>query len=276
MIAFGERLRAAVDARGPLCVGIDPHSTLLREWGLPDSASGARELALAVVESAAPLVAIVKPQVALFERFGSAGFTVLEEVLLAARAARLLVIGDAKRGDIGSTAEGYAAGWLASGAPLECDALTVVPYLGLGALDPIIEVAMSSGNGVFVLASTSNPEGDELQSARTSSGSTVAESIAREVTARNPGVDTDRWGDLGLVIGATRPLAHTGIDPLILAATPVLAPGFGAQGARLADLATIFGAASPSVVPTVSRSVLGAGREGVSRAISNHLSELHG
>jgi orotidine-5'-phosphate decarboxylase len=276
MIAFGERLRAAVDAHGPLCVGIDPHAALLRAWGLPDSASGARELALAVVESAAPLVGIVKPQVALFERFGSAGFTVLEEVLLAARAARLLVIGDAKRGDIGSTAEGYAAGWVATGAPLECDALTVVPYLGLGALDPIIDVARSSGNGVFVLAYTSNPEGEEVQSARTSSGSTVAEAIARDVAERNPGADTGQWGDLGLVIGATRPLTQTGIDPRILASTPVLAPGFGAQGARLADLPAIFGAASTCVVPTVSRSVLGAGRDGISRAISRHLSELRG
>lgn len=273
MTGFGERLRRAVDARGALCVGIDPHGALLRAWGLPDSAAGARELSLAVVEAAAHRVAIVKPQAALFERFGSAGIAVLEEVIRTARAAGLLVIGDAKRGDIGSTAEGYAQAWVAAGAPLESDALTVAPYLGVGALDPIIDAARSAGNGVFVLASTSNPEGAAVQSARSPEGATVAALIAREAADRNAGPD-GAWGDVGLVIGATRPIAESGIEAGMLARTPILAPGFGAQGARLSELGTIFGAAAGTVIPSVSRSVLDAGRDGLATAIDAHRSEL--
>lgn len=272
MIGFGERLRQAVDARGALCVGIDPHSALLRAWGLPDSAAGARELSLAVVEAAAGRVAIVKPQAAFFERFGSAGFAVLEEVIRSARAAGLLVIGDAKRGDIGSTAEGYAQAWVAAGAPLESDALTVAPYLGLGALDPIIDTARAAGNGVFALASTSNPEGAGVQGAQSADGETVAALIAREAAERN--ADAPGWGDVGLVIGATRPIAGSGIDAGMLARTPILAPGFGAQGARLSELGAIFGAASGTVIPSVSRSVLEAGRDALVSAIDAHRSEL--
>jgi orotidine-5'-phosphate decarboxylase len=273
---FGERLRAAVDERGPLCVGIDPHASLLAQWRLPDSAVGARELALAVVDASASRVALVKPQVALFERFGAAGFAVLEEVLRTARAAGLLVIGDAKRGDIGSTADGYAAAWLATGAPLECDALTVAPYLGLGALDSLMAVAHQSGNGVFVLASTSNPEGEDLQAAKTRHGSTVAGAIARDVAERNSAATSERWGDVGLVIGATRPLTDSGIDPQLLLSTPVLAPGFGVQGAKLSDVRAIFGVASASVLPTVSRSVLEAGPDGLMAAIDTARTELRG
>ncbi|KQV25001.1 orotidine-5'-phosphate decarboxylase [Yonghaparkia sp. Root332] len=275
MIGLGARLRAATDARGALCVGIDPHAALLRAWGLPDTAAGARELALRVVDAAAPRIGIVKPQAAFFERFGSAGIAVLEEVIRSARAAGLIVIGDAKRGDIGSTAEGYAAAWLAPGAPLESDALTVAPYLGLGALDPLIRIAQEAGNGVFVLASTSNPEGVAIQSARTSEGGTVAAAIALEASRRNaPSADAGEWGDIGLVIGATRPLGDSGIDGVDLSSTPILAPGFGAQGARLADIRSIFGAAAGTVIPSVSRSVLAAGPDGVAAAIDAHRSEL--
>jgi len=275
MTGLGARLRAATDARGALCVGIDPHAALLRAWGLPDSAAGARELALTVVDAAAPRIGIVKPQAAFFERFGSAGIAVLEEVIRTARAAGLLVIGDAKRGDIGSTAEGYAAAWLAEGAPLESDALTVAPYLGLGALDPLIRIAQKAGNGVFALASTSNPEGVAVQSARTADGGTVAAAIAREAADRNAtAAAAGEWGDIGIVIGATRPLADSGIDAGALAATPILAPGFGAQGARLADIGAIFGIAAATVIPSVSRSVLEAGPAGIDAAIDAHRAEL--
>ncbi len=274
-IGFGERLRRAVDARGALCLGIDPHAATLRAWGLPDSAAGARELALAVVEAASGRLAVVKPQVAFFERFGSAGFAVLEEVIRTARASGLLVIADAKRGDIGSTAEGYASAWVAAGAPLESDALTVAPYLGLGALDPIIEAGRAAGNGVFALASTSNPEGAGVQGARTADGATVAGLLAREAAARNAAAaEAGEWGDVGVVIGATRPLAASGIAASDLVATPVLAPGFGAQGARLAEIDRIFSDAAATVIPSVSRSVLDAGRDGLVAAIEAHRSEL--
>lgn len=274
-IGFGERLRRAVDARGRLCLGIDPHAATLRAWGLPDAAAGARELALAVVEAASGRLAVVKPQVAFFERFGSAGFAVLEEVIRTARASGLLVIADAKRGDIGSTAEGYASAWVAAGAPLESDALTVAPYLGLGALDPIIEAGRAAGNGVFALASTSNPEGAGVQGARTTDGASVAGLLAREAAARNAATaEAGEWGDVGVVIGATRPLAASGIAASDLVATPVLAPGFGAQGARLVEIDRIFSDAAATVIPSVSRSVLDAGRDGLVAAIEAHRSEL--
>ena len=149
MTGFGERLRLAVADRGALCVGIDPHEGLLREWGLDATAAGTRELGLRVVDAAAGRVAVVKPQVAFFERFGSAGFAALEDVLAAARAAGLIAIADAKRGDIGTTMDGYAAAWLSPGAPLEADAVTVSPYLGVGALVPTFDLAERHG---FMLA----------------------------------------------------------------------------------------------------------------------------
>ncbi|WP_317451953.1 orotidine-5'-phosphate decarboxylase [Microbacterium sp. NIBRBAC000506063] len=119
MTHFGARVAAGIAEYGNLCVGIDPHGALLDAWGLDRSADGVREFGLRVVESAAGRAGVVKPQVAFFEAFGSAGFAALEEVLAAARAAGLLVIADAKRGDIGSTMDGYAAAWLTAGSPLE-------------------------------------------------------------------------------------------------------------------------------------------------------------
>jgi orotidine-5'-phosphate decarboxylase len=275
MTGMGERLRAVADARGPLCVGIDPHASLLTAWGLPDSAAGAREMSLAVISACTGHVGIVKPQVAFFERFGAAGITVLQEVIGAARSADLFVIADAKRGDIGSTAEGYAAAWVAADAPLRSDALTVSPYLGVGALSPLIDIARSADNGVFVLAATSNPDGTLIQGARTSERSTVAAAIVSEVAEQNARAQrAGEWGDVGVVIGATRPLAESGLDARSLAGVPVLAPGFGAQGAALENLREIFGAAAAHVIPTVSRSVLHAGRDGVTAAIQAHLREL--
>ena len=154
---FGERVRAAVSSHGPLCVGIDPHAALLAAWGLGDDAAGVREFGLRTVEAAAGRAGIVKPQVSFFERFGSAGFAALEDVLSAARAAGLVVIADAKRGDIGSTMDAYAAAWLTPGSSLEADALTVNPFLGVGALGGAFDLADRHGKGLFVLAATSNP-----------------------------------------------------------------------------------------------------------------------
>ncbi len=267
---FGARLATAMDAHGPLCVGIDPHAALLQLWGLGDDAAGARELALRVVEAAAGRVGIVKPQVAFFERFGAAGYAVLEEVIGAARAAGLLVIADAKRGDVGSTMAAYAAAWLGEGSPLRADAMTAVAFQGLGSL----EAAIAADGGLFVLAATSNPEGRALQASRDEAGRTVSAQLVHEVAQRNADAPGAALADLGVVIGATRPLAQTGIDPRDLARTPILAPGFGAQGARLDELEALFGAAAPAVIPTVSRSVLGAGADGVRAAIAAHGAEL--
>ena len=254
MISFGERLRSQVDAHGRLCLGIDPHDSLLRQWGLESTADGARTLAMTALEAAHGRVGIVKPQAAFFERFGAAGYVVLEEVISTAREAGLLVIADVKRGDIGSTAAAYGEAWLAPGSPLESDAMTAVAYQGLGSLDPVIELALQHGKGVFVLTSTSNPEGRDLQQSVSGSGRSVAGQLARDVAVRNAGARG--WGSIGVVIGATEPITASGIDPVLLQHTPVLGPGFGYQGSRLGELASVYGDAAGSVIPTVTRSVL--------------------
>jgi orotidine-5'-phosphate decarboxylase len=244
-------LRAVVVARGPLCAGIDPHPSLLREWGLGDDVGGLERFALSAVEALAPEVALLKPQSAFFERYGAQGVAVLERVRVAARDAGALVLLDVKRGDIGSTMAGYAAAYLSDGAPLAADAITVSPYLGVGALDPAFELASRTGRGVFVVALSSNPEGADVQAALTSTGSTVAQSVVDAVAARNTG--RHPLGDVGVVVGATTLAGALRLETLN---GPILAPGIGAQGAGLADMPWVFGAAARYVVAATSRDLL--------------------
>ncbi|MEV5313387.1 MULTISPECIES: orotidine-5'-phosphate decarboxylase [unclassified Streptomyces] len=251
---FGARLRRAMDDRGPLCVGIDPHASLLAEWGLNDDVAGLERFSRTVVEAMADRVAVLKPQSAFFERFGSRGVAVLEKAVEEARAAGALVVMDAKRGDIGSTMAAYAESFLHKDAPLFSDALTVSPYLGYGSLKPAIELARENGAGLFVLALTSNPEGGEVQHAvRTEDpagrnvGATMLAHLAEENAAEEP------LGSFGAVVGAT--LGDLSSYDLAING-PLLAPGIGAQGATAADLPRVFGAAVRNVVPNVSRGVL--------------------
>ncbi|MEU0736315.1 orotidine-5'-phosphate decarboxylase [Streptomyces lavendulocolor] len=160
---FGARLRHAMDARGPLCVGIDPHDSLLSAWGLHDDVQGLERFTRTVVDALADRVAVFKPQSAFFERFGSRGVAVLERAVADLRDAGALVVLDAKRGDIGSTMTAYAETFLRKDSPLFADALTVSPYLGYGSLKPAVDLARDNGCGLFVLALTSNPEGAEVQ-----------------------------------------------------------------------------------------------------------------
>nr|WP_281359014.1 orotidine-5'-phosphate decarboxylase [Isoptericola chiayiensis] len=251
-------MAAAMDAVGPLCVGIDPHAALLAAWGLPDDVGGLREFSLRVVDALGGAVAALKPQAAFFERHGSRGLAVLEEVLAASRAAGTLTIVDAKRGDIGSTMAGYGDAFLADGSPLAGDAVTVSPYLGFGSLAPALERASASGRGVFVLCLTSNPEGRQVQHAAGADGVSVAASVAAQAAALNEGASP--MGSVGLVVGATvgDAVRDTGTD-LDAVNGPLLAPGVGAQGAGPAELAQVFGAARGSVLASSSRGVLGAG-----------------
>jgi orotidine-5'-phosphate decarboxylase len=279
--AFGDRLTAAFDRFGQLCVGIDPHSWLLQEWGLPDSAAGVREFGLRVVEASAGRAGIVKPQVAFFERHGSAGFAALEAVLSAARAAGLLVIADAKRGDLGTSVEAYGQAWLSPGSPLECDAMTLSAYMGVGSIEAPMRLAGSAGKGLFVLAATSNPEAFELQSATISSGShsdrSVAASIVGDVVSWNRLHSSGVSGSIGVVLGATVDFGAFGIETDELAgtpSTPVLAPGFGHQGAKYSDLVSLYGAAAPHAVVSASRSILQAGPAGIADAITAQAREV--
>jgi orotidine-5'-phosphate decarboxylase len=245
-------------ARGPLCVGIDPHPSLLAAWGMDDDGGGLRSFALRALEAAAGRAAAVKPQSALFERHGAAGAAVLGEVLAAARDLGVLTILDAKRGDIGSTMAAYAQAYLDDGAPLAADAVTLSPYLGFGSLSPALGAAAASGRGVFVLCLTSNPEGRAVQEAVGPDGRSVAAAIAAEAGAANRGAAP--CGDVGLVVGATVGDAarRAGVD-LTGANAPMLAPGFGAQGAGAEELRAVFGSTLGRVLVASSRAVLAAG-----------------
>ncbi|CAL9371038.1 Orotidine 5'-phosphate decarboxylase [Streptomyces sp. enrichment culture] len=248
---FGARLRRAMDERGPLCVGIDPHASLLAEWGLNDDVAGLERFSRTVVEAVAGRVAVLKPQSAFFERFGARGVAVLETSVREAREAGALVVMDAKRGDIGSTMAAYAESFLRPGAPLFSDALTVSPYLGYGSLKPAVELARESGAGLFVLALTSNPEGGEVQHAVRADGRSVAATVLAHLAAEN--ADQEPLGSFGAVVGAT--LGDLSSYDLAVNG-PLLAPGIGAQGATPADLPRVFGSVVGNVVPNVSRGVL--------------------
>ena len=270
--SFGAKLAKSFDDYGQLCVGIDPHEALLSEWSLPDTAAGLKEFSKIALDAVVGRVGIIKPQVSFFERFGSAGFAVLEDLAQQAAASDLVVIMDAKRGDIGSTMDAYFAAWLGANAPFICDALTVSPYLGFDSLKPAMSESLERGKGVIVLAATSNPEGASIQKA-TSGGVTIAKQIWSSLADLNavtagPG---ERLGSFGAVIGATLSLGGFGLGSIQegqgLGATPILAPGFGAQGALLSDSHQLFGEASKQVIHSVSRSVLEAGPLGLAKAI---------
>ena len=256
---FGARLSAAIASRGPLCVGIDPHPELMRDWGLPVTADGLARFCDVCVRAYGGF-AVVKPQVAFFEVFGSAGFAVLERITAALSSTGVLVLADAKRGDIGSTMAAYAQAWAGAG-PLAADAVTASPYLGFGSLAPLLEVAAEHGRGVFVLAATSNPEGAAIQGA-VANGRTVAQSVVDAAgrvnrATRRDVVDGDpaALGAVGVVIGAT--LAT--VPDVSALGGPVLVPGVGAQGGRPDALAGLGGARPGQLLPAVSREILRAG-----------------
>ena len=253
MTGYGERLASLVAERGPLCAGIDPHPSLLSAWGLPVDASGLERCARTMVAALGDLVPVFKPQSAFFELHGAAGIAVLERVLADLRDAGALSLLDVKRGDIGSTMDAYAAAYLADGAPLAADAITVSPYLGFGSLSGTIELAEASDRGVYVLALTSNPEGRQVQHARAASGRLVAEEIVDAAASANAGKE---YGNVGLVVGAT--IGRTGVD-LSQVHGSLLSPGIGAQGAGARDLAEVFGDALRYVLPAASRELMAAG-----------------
>ncbi len=255
--SFGSRLGRAMAERGPLCVGIDPHPALLARWGLDDDVAGLERFSLTVLEAVGQLAAAVKPQVALYERHGSAGMAVLERTLAAAADASVLTIADAKRGDIGSTMAAYADAWLRDGSALAADSVTLSPYLGFESLRPALDLAARTGRGVFVLALTSNPEGASVQ--HVGGADSVARRIVQAAAAENQRY-AGELGSVGLVVGATVGSALKDLD-LDLAAVrgPILAPGLGAQGATAADLRRTFGDAYGQVLGTSSRDILSAG-----------------
>lgn len=265
---FGTRLLEAFAETGQLCVGIDPHSALLQSWGLTDDAKGLREFGLRVIEAAAGRVSTIKPQVSFFERFGAQGYSVLAELTNEAHSKGLLVIADAKRGDIGTTMDAYLEAWFGENSGFYADALTVSPYLGLGATSDVFTKWITKGKGIYSLVATSNPQGGSVQLAAIN-GTSLAGDQWKQLSVLN-GSDV---GPYGAVIGATLDLMRFGIDSSIQN-VPILAPGFGAQGALLSEAKQIYGELAPLVSYSVSRSVLAAGSDALVEAINQANLEL--
>ena len=229
---FGDELISRVRTLGnPLCVGIDPYLDRIPAlFGPSGSAEAVEAFGCAIVERVAGRVAVVKPQIAFFEQLGWPGMRALEAVVRRARESGLLVLLDAKRGDIGSTADGYVAAYLGENAPLEVDAITLNPYLGLDTLEPFAAAAEKNGRGLFVLAKTSNPGSGDLQDLDVG-GEPVYQRVAASLAPlaerlRGPG---SGWSSLGVVVGATWPEQHQAVRKLLPNAI-FLVPGYGAQG----------------------------------------------
>ncbi len=258
--SFSSKLEKAFSTKGQLCVGIDPHSELIIEAGLDDTVAGLETFSFKLLDEVSEVAGIIKPQVSFFERFGSRGFQVLENLLIEANRRGLLVIADAKRGDIGSTMQAYTDAWLSKDAPFICDALTLSPYLGFGTLNSAIAAAAERGKGVFILCATSNPEGVQVQQASVGEG-TVALDVATQAAKYNSVTATSRsrFGNVGLVIGATVELSSFGLtlnNGVSEHRAPILSPGFGTQGASLSDVRKLFGENASDVICNVSRSAL--------------------
>ncbi|MGY2899316.1 orotidine-5'-phosphate decarboxylase [Curtobacterium sp. PvP017] len=276
--SFGDRLASAMGERSTLCVGIDPHATTLAAWGLGRDEQGLIAFGAALVDAAAGRAAIVKPQIAFFEAAGVAGYRALDATIRRARDAGLLVVADVKRGDIGTTGDDYALAWLDRDGPFAADAMTVSPYLGYGSLRGTIDVARRNGAGVFVLAATSNPEARVLQTAVLAegprTGRTVAAGIVLDVADDNRSVGDQALGDVGLVLGATLHLDDFGIDADAIGTAPVLAPGFGAQGARIEDLRALYGSRAEQVLVSESRGLLTDGPDGVAALVADRADRI--
>ncbi|RMB59019.1 orotidine-5'-phosphate decarboxylase [Tessaracoccus antarcticus] len=256
-MGYAARLRQITTRRGNLCVGIDPMPSVLSAWGLDATVEALERCARGIVAELAESVAVFKPQSAFFEAFGSAGVAVLERVLEDIRQAGALSILDVKRGDIGSSMAGYATAYLGDDSPLRADAITLSPYLGVGSLSPAIEQAVLTGRGIYVLARTSNPDGAAIQCARTDHAS-VAQHVVDAITEGNP-----RWDHaVGVVVGGTH--ADLGCDVSTFNGS-ILVPGIGAQGGTMEGIRDVFGDASSMVLPTVSRDVIGGGRDDLGR-----------
>ena len=269
MSSFGQRLLNTFEQKGQLCIGVDPSIDQLRSWGLPISAEGAMSFSFSMLDAIQDDVGIVKFQVGFFEQFGPEGFSHLSELLADAKSRNLVVIADAKRGDIGSTMSGYAAAWLSREAAFACDALTVSPYLGSDSLAETANVALENDRGLFVLAATSNPEASALQSAMRD-GRTVARSVL-EFAEQYSGASL---GSIGVVVGATVNDVDLGLDFSGSLKIPVLVPGFGTQGASLMEARSLLSGYANTAICNVSRLVAGASLDGLSSRISKAKADL--
>lgn len=262
---FGDCLAHAVQEKNStVCVGLDPRwsslPTAIRDGvdqhDLPAVAAATQCYCQEVIDAVAAHAPIVKPQAAFFEQLGPAGMTALAAVIRHARKAGLLVLLDGKRGDIGSTAEGYADAYLGSASVWQCDALTVNPYLGDDTLLPFVETANDRGAGIFVLVKTSNPGSGFLQDQQLKNSQTVYQRIAQLVESHaQHSSGNSGYGNVGAVVGATYPEQLTELRQL-MPHTWILIPGFGAQGGTAADVAHGFDAQGLGAIVNSSRGII--------------------
>ncbi len=257
---FHEKFDKRADEVSPFCLGIDPTAEILSAWGFDDNPQGLRDFCDRIGEWLSGEVALVKPQSACFERFGAAGALVLEQLIEDLRAAGILIILDAKRGDIAATNQSYAQAFFAVQSPMCVDALTAHPFLGFADLLPLLDAAQDQGGMVFIVAASSNPDGMVFQSARLESGESLTQALAVRIAAHEAA---------GAVVGATR----KDLSPTLLAAfgdSLLLVPGLGAQGADFSALALFPN--QKALIPTATRSVLhaGGGRTSFHDALRRH------
>jgi len=251
--AFASRFATARSKYGPLTWGLDPSGSILEQWGLGDTPDGLDRFVDIALQAAVGTVGLVKPQSAFYERHGWRGIRTLQRLVAEGRSAGLLVIVDAKRGDVGSTNEAYAEAFLGADAAMSCDALTVHPYLGLGAMGAFVTRAHDAGSCLLVVTRSSNPEGRAVQSALSPSGRSVEQELLDEIGALNARLVPGGIGPVGAVVGPTH------MDPkldLVAAHGIFLAPGVGTQGATSEDVARVFASCQNLVMPSASRSLL--------------------
>lgn len=277
-VPFAARFASARTRFGPLVWGLDPSAAVLDRWGLPDRADGLDRFIDIALQAAVGSVGVVKPQSAFYERHGWRGVRALSRLVTDARQAGLLVIVDAKRGDVGSTNDAYAQAYLGQDAPICGDALTVHPYLGLGAMGAFVTRAHQAGSCLFVVTRSSNPEGRAIQEAVDQQGRSVEAGLLEEIAALNRRLAPGEVGPVGAVVS---PLPAGQELDLTSPCALYLAPGLGAQGATPADIAATFRSCPDRVLPAASRSLLDLGpdvnrvKEGIA-ALSTELTDRLG
>jgi orotidine-5'-phosphate decarboxylase len=269
-LSFGDRLAAAVDERkSQLLVGLDPRPELLPvelrgdiHHGRASAADAVGRFCRGLIDAVSPYVVGVKPQLAFFETLGADGMRAFEDTCDYARAANLLVLADAKRGDIGSTARAYADAYLEGREDRSppVDALTVNPYLGGDSIEPFVAACRRNGTGIFCLVKTSNAGSADIQDAALSDGRRVWQQVAELVNEWGQDLVGERGlSSVGAVVGATYPRA-VGEARRLMPRAILLLPGIGAQGATPADVARAFTSGPASALVPVSRAVIYAFR----------------
>jgi orotidine-5'-phosphate decarboxylase len=250
---FAERALEATNEYGPLVFGLDPFGDLLVDWGLGDAADGLDRFVDIVVEACVGTVGVVKPQSAFYERHGWRGVKSLARLVESCRESGVLVLLDAKRGDVGSTNRAYAEAYLGAAAPIQVDAITITPYLGFESVRPVLDLAVASNASVFVVTRSTNPEGRAIQGSVHPNGNTTEQQIVADIAAENRRVVPGAIGPVGSVFGPTH--GPPAFDLRIMNGL-FLAPGVGAQGATPQEVASCFASCPERVLPSASRSLL--------------------